>query len=51
MSGAWFRVVFLHLSSSSNVIYECRHCGQAVDDKATVCPACGHTGIATYELD
>jgi len=31
-------------------IHECRRCGEVVDGSRSHCPACGHTGIATYEI-
>lgn len=30
---------------------ECRHCGERVDRATAACPACGHTGIAEYDLN
>ncbi|MFB6166141.1 MAG: hypothetical protein ABEJ31_13350 [Haloarculaceae archaeon] len=35
----------------SGDFYECRHCGEAVDESTTECPACGRCEIAAYELE
>lgn len=33
------------------VIRECRHCGETIDDESDECPHCGpDTDIVTYEL-
>lgn len=32
----------------SRTLYECRHCGTAVDDVDAACPACGSGEIARY---
>jgi len=46
----WLRGIFASRSSNSETLHECRHCGEGVEPSTDVCPACGHAGIATYEL-
>lgn len=38
------------LADQSERIHECRRCGEPVDGGCDRCPACGHGGIATYEV-
>lgn len=34
----------------AETIYECRHCGTAVDAETEVCPDCGAEEIARYRV-
>ncbi|SFR97307.1 hypothetical protein SAMN05216559_1829 [Halomicrobium zhouii] len=50
MFGLWLLV--RHFSGSDReTLVECRHCGTAVEPGADRCSACGHDGIATYEIE
>lgn len=39
-----------HLLTSETVLYECRNCGETLDDDRADCPACGANEIAEYEF-
>lgn len=35
----------------TRTIFECRQCGQTLEDETGACPQCGWVGIAVYELE
>lgn len=39
-----------HLFTEDTVLYECRNCGETVDEDRSRCPACGAEEIAEYQL-
>lgn len=38
------------LEFADGVRYECRRCGERVDDESTQCPACGANDVGQYQL-
>lgn len=39
------------LGDDERVLVECRNCGQTCDEDPEVCPACGSSEFAQYELE
>ncbi|SEN99784.1 hypothetical protein SAMN05216388_10073 [Halorientalis persicus] len=37
-------------TASTQVVYECRHCGTTVDPDGEACPTCGRSDIVRYEV-
>lgn len=38
-------------AAGTDVVYECRACGESLDPDVEACPACGASDVSRYEIE